>query len=107
VGEVAAPARNTGEQPLYGGHRLTHARSFLGFVDVEPPADLLAKWMDPEAVAQVLIELIEEGPEGRSGDNIGLWMGHPTELPPPSGVLNVPRDLSPESVAQVLADAFR
>ena len=33
-------------------------------------------------------------------------MGHPTVLPPPSAVLNVPPDLTPEAVAQVLIDAF-
>ena len=39
--------------------------------------------MTPEAVAAVLIDLLAEGPEGRTGDCIQLWVGHPCELGPP------------------------
>lgn len=79
-------------------------RTYAGFGYEEhnqPPAALLEKWMDPEAVAQVVIDLIEEGPDGRSGDNIGLWVGHPTRLPAPT-VVDVPPDLKPEDVSAPL-----
>jgi NAD(P)-dependent dehydrogenase (short-subunit alcohol dehydrogenase family) len=37
--------------------------------------------LDPERVAAVLVELLAEGPGGRSGDSVALWPGHPCELP--------------------------
>jgi 3-oxoacyl-[acyl-carrier protein] reductase len=36
----------------------------------------------PEEVAAVLIELLAEGPTGRTADSVQLWRGHPTQLPP-------------------------
>jgi NAD(P)-dependent dehydrogenase (short-subunit alcohol dehydrogenase family) len=42
----------------------------------------IARWLRPEQIARVLVELLREGPDGRSGENIGLWLGHPVELPP-------------------------
>jgi NAD(P)-dependent dehydrogenase (short-subunit alcohol dehydrogenase family) len=67
-------------------------RSYTGYDDNTnpPPADVLARWQDPDIVASVLLELILEGPNGRSGDNVGLWRGHPTVLPPPSPILDIP-----------------
>jgi len=38
--------------------------------------------LEPERVAAVLVDLLAEGPEGRSGDSVQLWPGHPCELPP-------------------------
>ena len=38
--------------------------------------------MKPEQVAAVLVELVAEGPAGRTGDSVGLWPGHPCVLPP-------------------------
>ncbi len=52
------------------------------WIGSEPDPDYLATWMTPEGIAQVVIDLIAEGPDGRTGDNIGLWAGHPTVLPP-------------------------
>ena len=43
-----------------------------------------ANLMSAERVAQILIELIAEGPEGRSGDSVQVWPGHPCVLPPVS-----------------------
>ena len=37
---------------------------------------------DP-VLASVLVDLINEGASGRTGDCIQLWAGHPTVLPPP------------------------
>jgi hypothetical protein len=39
--------------------------------------------MRPAQIAQVLVDLLEEGREGRTGDNIGLYAGHECVLPPP------------------------
>jgi 3-oxoacyl-[acyl-carrier protein] reductase len=40
--------------------------------------------MSAECVAQVLVDLIAEGPAGRSGDSVQLWPDHPCVLPPVS-----------------------
>jgi 3-oxoacyl-[acyl-carrier protein] reductase len=47
---------------------------------VPPPANL----MKPERIAEVLVELLAEGPHGRTGDSVQLWSDHPCVLPPPS-----------------------
>jgi 3-oxoacyl-[acyl-carrier protein] reductase len=47
---------------------------------VPRPANL----MSAERVAHVLVELIAEGPGGRSGDSVQLWPDHPCALPPVS-----------------------
>jgi NAD(P)-dependent dehydrogenase (short-subunit alcohol dehydrogenase family) len=79
-------------------------RSWVGFEgDEEPPAELLAKWMSADAVADVVVELIEEGPEGRSGDNVALLVGHPLRLPAPSPLLNLAPGFEPDEVAAPLA----
>lgn len=44
-------------------------------------------WMPTDAVADVVLQLHEEGPNGRSGDNVGIWLGHPIVLPPAHPVL--------------------
>jgi NAD(P)-dependent dehydrogenase (short-subunit alcohol dehydrogenase family) len=38
--------------------------------------------MSAERVAEVLVQLVAEGPDGRSGDSIQLWPDHPCVLPP-------------------------
>jgi 3-oxoacyl-[acyl-carrier protein] reductase len=40
--------------------------------------------MSAERVAEILVELIAEGPDGRTGDSVQLWPDHPQVLPPPS-----------------------
>jgi len=47
---------------------------------VPPPANL----MKGERVAEILVELLAEGPDGRTGDSVQLWSDHPCVLPPPS-----------------------
>lgn len=54
-------------------------RSFHQF---NPPAEQVAMWMKPTDTARLLIDLLAEGPDGRTGENIGLAMGHPIVLPP-------------------------
>jgi 3-oxoacyl-[acyl-carrier protein] reductase len=52
-------------------------RAHLEAKGAPPPPGML----DPDRVAAVLVELVAEGPEGRSGDSVALWPGHPCELP--------------------------
>jgi hypothetical protein len=64
-------------------------RGLLGLdVDSDPPDDY-PECLPIDDISRILIELLEEGPDGRSGDNIGMWVGHPVVLPPPSPILNV------------------
>ena len=51
------------------------------WIGKDPDPDYLATWMTPAGIAEVVLDLIAEGPDGRTGDNIGLWAGHPTVLP--------------------------
>ena len=51
-------------------------RSHIG--EATPPPTMMA----PEQIAAVLVELIAEGPGGRTGDSVELWAGHPCVLPP-------------------------
>ena len=55
-------------------------RSFLGR---EPDPEYLATWMTPAQIAQIVVELIDEGPDGRTADSIGLYARYPCILPPP------------------------
>ncbi|MEY4372828.1 MAG: hypothetical protein RL219_1597, partial [Actinomycetota bacterium] len=43
--------------------------------------------MRPEQMGQLVLDLIAEGPDGRTGENIGAWLGHPVVLPPVAEVL--------------------
>ena len=54
-------------------------REFLG---ERATTEMVATWMDPDEIAAVLIELLLEGPTGRTGTQVGLWVGHPVRLPP-------------------------
>lgn len=56
-----------------------------GFLGDRITDEIVAEWMRPEQVAQVMMELIGEGAGGRTGEHIGLWVGHPVELPPREG----------------------
>jgi 3-oxoacyl-[acyl-carrier protein] reductase len=55
-------------------------RAHLQAKGAPPPPGL----MRPEQVAAVVVELIAEGPEGRTGDHVQLWRDHPCRLPPVS-----------------------
>jgi len=50
-----------------------------GLFDGDPPADFAATWMQPAQIAQQLIDLLHDG---RTGENIGAWIGEPVELGP-------------------------
>jgi 3-oxoacyl-[acyl-carrier protein] reductase len=41
---------------------------------------VIASWMRPEQICDLLLELLAEGPEGRSGHNLGCWVDRPLSL---------------------------
>lgn len=61
------------------GMGATATPMYLGFVGDKPTP---AGTMMPGDVAAVVVELINEGPQGRTGDCIQVWAGHPTFLRP-------------------------
>ncbi len=60
----------------------TDTAMLRGFLGSDPDPAFEATWMQPEQVARVLVDLLAEGPDGRTGHNIGLYAGHPCVLPP-------------------------
>lgn len=48
----------------------------------DPPADFARTWLKPEQIAQQLVDLLAEGPGGRTGENVGAWVGEPVVLGP-------------------------
>jgi len=61
----------------------TDTAMLRGWMGADPAPDVVATWMRPAQIAQILVELLEEGPDGRTGDSIGLYAGYPCVLPPP------------------------
>ena len=53
-----------------------------GFHNHNAPPSEVATWMAPEAVCDLAIQMIKEGPDGRTGENIGVWVGFEIELKP-------------------------
>ncbi len=49
-------------------------------IAVGAPDELVATWIKPDQVCDLLLELLSEGPEGRSGHNLGCWVGRPLSL---------------------------
>jgi len=62
----------------------TDTEMLRGFLGDDPDPEYVATWHRPEETAQVLVDLLAEGPDGRTGDMIGLYAGEPCVLPPPS-----------------------
>lgn len=50
------------------------------FPDRQLPPDLAKGVMQASDIAGQLIALLKEGPDGRTGENIGAWVGYPIEL---------------------------
>lgn len=61
----------------------TDTAMLRGWIGREPDPEVVATWMRPDQTAQVLVDLLLEGPDGRTGDSIGLYVGQPCVLPPP------------------------
>jgi meso-butanediol dehydrogenase/(S,S)-butanediol dehydrogenase/diacetyl reductase len=51
------------------------------FADGELPPGLAENVMQPEQIAQQLVDLLQDG---RTGENIGAWVGEEVVLPPPA-----------------------
>jgi len=63
-------------------------RDFYGYPqtpggETEEQKKEIATWMAKEDTAQVVVDLLKEGPEGRTAQNINLCVGRPTKLEPP------------------------
>ncbi len=56
----------------------TDSYMLRGFHNHKPPPEEVAKWMRAEDIARLLLELMRDG---RSGDYIGVAVGHPIVLP--------------------------
>ena len=52
------------------------------FLSVLGDRPLPSGTMQADDVAGLIVELIAEGPDGRTGDDVQVWAGHPTVLPP-------------------------
>ena len=57
-------------------------RNLFKLRGIDPPPEVVAAWMTGEQQAQLLVDLLAEGRDGRSGETIGSWVGVPVELPP-------------------------
>ena len=72
-------------------HRIRVNELCMGATDGEMLREFLGERATPEArrapgcvpriSAAFSIDLLAEGPDGRTGTQIGLWVGHPVELP--------------------------
>ena len=65
----------------------TDSMMVRGAVGRTPTQEMLDLWMTPEQMAGLGLDLIREGPDGRSGENIGAWLNHEVKLPPVATVL--------------------
>jgi NAD(P)-dependent dehydrogenase (short-subunit alcohol dehydrogenase family) len=59
----------------------TDSHMLRSFFNHNPPPEEVARWMKPDDVANLMLDLIREGPDGRTGENIGIWVGHEIKLP--------------------------
>lgn len=60
----------------------TDSAMLRGFHGGEPPPEEVARWMCVEDAAQVLIDLLCEGPDGRTACNMNFCIGRPVRLEP-------------------------
>ncbi len=61
----------------------TDTEMLRGFMGRDPDPEYLATWMTPAQIAQIIVELIDEGPDGRTANSIGLYAGYPCVMPDP------------------------
>ena len=56
----------------------------------EPTPEAIASWMRPEQIGALMVEMLEEGPNGRTSTNVPVIVGRPIKLEPwsPSTVPN-------------------
>lgn len=65
----------------------TDSMMIRGAVGGIPTPEMVASWMTPAQMANLGLDLVREGPDGRSGENIGAWLGYDVKLPPRAPVL--------------------
>lgn len=61
----------------------TDSHMLRSFHNFKPSAEEQASWMRTEDAAAVLIDLLQEGPDGRTGQNMNFCIGRPVRLEPP------------------------
>lgn len=61
----------------------TDSHMLRSFHNFKPSPEEEASWMRAEDAAQVLIDLLSEGPTGRTGQNMNFCVGRPVKLEPP------------------------
>lgn len=64
----------------------TDTEMLRGWMGDDPSPEILATWMQPAQIAQVLVDLLEEGPDGRTANSIGLYAGEECVLGPPEAL---------------------
>jgi 3-oxoacyl-[acyl-carrier protein] reductase len=57
----------------------TDSHMLRSFHKFDPPAQEVARWMKAEDVSRLMLDLLRDG---RTGDYIGIAVGHPIVLPP-------------------------
>ncbi len=60
----------------------TDSHMLRGFHNNAPSKADVATWMKPTAVCDLAIQMIDEGAAGRTGENLGVWVGFEIELKP-------------------------
>jgi NAD(P)-dependent dehydrogenase (short-subunit alcohol dehydrogenase family) len=58
----------------------TDSQMIRGFVGDAVTPEMITTWMRPEDVCDLAIQLIREGPLGRTAENIGVWLDFEIEL---------------------------
>jgi NAD(P)-dependent dehydrogenase (short-subunit alcohol dehydrogenase family) len=58
----------------------TDSPMLRGWVGDKLTDEMVATWMRPEQTAEVLVNLLAEGPSGRTGQNLGMWVGRPISM---------------------------
>lgn len=61
----------------------TDSHMLRSFHNFKPSPEEEASWMRAEDAAQVLVDLLAEGPTGRTGQNMNFCVGRPVKLEPP------------------------
>jgi len=61
----------------------TDSNMLRGFHNFNPSPEEVATWMRAEDSAQVVIDLLKEGVQGRTGENMNLCVGRPPRLEAP------------------------
>ncbi|MEN3952812.1 SDR family oxidoreductase [Iodidimonas sp. SYSU 1G8] len=72
----------------------TDSHMIRGFFGERATPEEVATWMTAENSAQVVVDILKEGPKGRTGETINLCIGRPTVLEPERKPIYV----TPESV---------